>query len=326
MPTSNQLRQNTPLTDFTVGLMQDDANFILRQSGAPLVVTRPEDTYYTYPAGDWNRREMRLRGPSQESAGSGWTLSTDSYKCERFAVHKDFDITDASSTDPAIDLDMDAAAWIENQVRMQGDFLYNEAVMQPAVWSTDVDGVSSGASAGTSVLHWSDSSSDPQKDVQYLINQIRTLSGKVANFISCGSDVFSELLTNTAVREAIKYTEPTLINIVAGKLAAYLGVNKLLVGAASQNTAKEGQTATLSEIINPKDFFVGYVDPAATKRSYSAFKHFAWRGTEGQNVEGVTMRNFPLIERTSTRYEGELYWDVKVVAPDAAAFIDGAVA
>lgn len=326
MPASNQLRVSKPLQDFTVGLMQEDTSFILRQAATFLPVQNREDKYFVYDAGNWNRREMQLRGPSEQSSGSGWTLSTDSYKCERFAVHKDFEWDDADDADPAIDLEPDAAEWAANQIRMQGDWLFNAAVMQPATWTTDLDGVASGQVEGTSVLHWSDSSSDPQADVQYIITRIKTLAGKDANLISLGSDVYSKLVTNAAVRDAIKYTEPTLVRVVQGKLASYLGVDRLVVGAAVQNTAAEGATTALAQIVNPKDVFVGYVNPKPGKRTYTAFKAFAWKGRDGGASDGVIMRKFDMQELTSTRVEAELRLDIKVVAADAGAFIDGAVA
>ena len=117
-PTRGQMHQSRPLQDMTVGNQQDDDNFLLRQMGPFQNVDHKKDDYYVYDDGDWNRMEMQPRGPSEESHGSGWRLSTDSYACERYACHKDWDWSDADDADEAIsDTDEQAKLYLGNQGR-----------------------------------------------------------------------------------------------------------------------------------------------------------------------------------------------------------------
>ena len=70
---------------------------------------------HVFNAGDWNRMEMQPRGPSEESHGGGWRLSTDSYRCDRYALHKDWDYSDADNADVAVaDTDEQAKLYLAN--------------------------------------------------------------------------------------------------------------------------------------------------------------------------------------------------------------------
>ena len=136
-----------------------------------------------------------------------------------------------------------------------------------------------------------------------------------------GENVDLTLTTHPEVRDAIKHTEKTFQGNVSQQMADFFGVEKYRVASSSENTAAEGQTATLSRICNENDVWLGYVNPRQGRRTYTALRTFAF-SNGGQSPDGVWVRKYDNEERTSTVNALDVFWDVKVVAADAGAFID----
>jgi hypothetical protein len=324
-PTSAQMHQNAPLQDMTVGNTQEETNFVLRQCGPFQPVDQKSNTYYVFDDGDWNRMEMAPRGPSQESNGGGWRLSTDNYRCDRWAVHKDFDWDDEANADVAVaETDSDAAEFLANQARIYGDYIFGNEVMAESVWTTDLDGTSSTVSPGTNFKYWDDSAGDPQEDIQYYQEVVIGLMGKRPNVLVVGAKTHARLMSNAAVKAAIKVTDLMGPDAIKAKMAAYLGIEKYIVGSAYRNTAAEGATKSIAYIIDSKAAWMGFVNPEIGKRKQTAFRCFAYKH-KGMATDGMVVRSLDIEEKTTTRHEIECFWDVKIVNADAGVFFKGAV-
>lgn len=324
-PTRGQMHQSRPLTELTVGNQQDDENFILRQLGPFMPVEHKKDDYYVYDDGDWNRMEMQPRGPSQESEGTGWRLSTESFSADRYACHKDFDWTDEDDADDALDTDSDASDFMSNQGRIYGDFLLGSNVFAPAVWTTDLDGTTGAVTVGTNFKQWDDAAGDPQADIIYYSEVQRGLMGHEANMMVVGAVAHARLLTNATVRDHIKYTSIPTKAKVRQELASYFGVDKYLVAGAYRTTSAETATKAISYILDSKAAWIGYVNPEIGKRKMTSFRTFAYKDG-GRASDGVVVRTIDMPWITSTRYEIETFWDVKVINADGGVFFDAAVA
>jgi len=326
-PTAGMRRYSSTMQDMTIGAMQEAESFVAQKAAPYLPVNDKSATYYTYPQGEWQRRQMTPRGPSEESGGGGWTQSTDSYACERYAVHHNEDWAESSDADPAFNVDEDNAEFLANQVIMDLDYKWQATCMLPATWTTDYDGVSSGPT-GAQFLQWDDSSSDPQKDIMTLQAAIHALIGRRANAMVVGADVHTEIITNSVVRDAIKHTEKTFIDSVDNnaQLASFFGVTSYSVAGGINNTAKPGQAKSMAYIVNAKDVWLGYVSTKKGRRVLTAARTMAWGGPDGVGADGIVNRKFDIEKETTTRYEVESFHDVKIVAVDAGAFIDDAVA
>lgn len=312
-----------PLADFTLAALQSQEDFILGQG--PIQVVDPrEGRYFTYDTGAWNRDEMQPRGPGEESTGGGWTISTDTYFPKKYASHIDNNWDDIAESEEAIDLEEDASDWLANQIAIKGDRLF-ATLFAAAQWTTDYDGVS-GTPSASEFQQWNEASTDPQADVEVLKNAIRGLVSKGANFIVCGEDVHTELLTHPILRDSVKHTGRTDSNVMRDAIKSWFGVDNYLVARGLYNSAAQGQTAVMANILTADDFFIGYVDPAPGLKKMTAFKSFVWNGPRDAGSQGIVAKTFDLEAREVTRHEVNYYVDVKKVAADAGAFIDAAVA
>src|SRR5512135_1732948 len=85
------------LTNFSIAYYQQASNFIATQAAPVVPVERQTAPYYVFPKNDAMRDEMQPRANGDESAGSGFNLSTDTYTAKVFALHKDISEQDRAN-------------------------------------------------------------------------------------------------------------------------------------------------------------------------------------------------------------------------------------
>jgi len=111
-PTATDVHVDKVLTSISVAYIQDQTNFVAPRVFPIIPVDKQSDKYFTYTQNDWFRDEAQIRGPSQESAGSGWTLSTDNYSCDSYALHKDLDNQTLQNADAPLNLLSEATEYL----------------------------------------------------------------------------------------------------------------------------------------------------------------------------------------------------------------------
>lgn len=325
-PTSYDIHQSTPLQNFSLAAMDQQKEMFAAPLGGYIPVKKRKDTYYTYAVGSCHRLEMQPRGPGGKSAGSGWTVSTDSYQCLERSVHKDNDWDDIADSDEVIDLEEDASDWLGNQLLLEHERDMGATVFVAATWTTDYDGVT-GSPGASEILRWSETGSTPQSDVITLKTAVRRACLRMPNTMIVGEDVHNTLTTHAEIRDAAKYTNMTVEKFMAdwALLANYFGVKNYAVAGGMYNASKEGQTTSMTPIIDADDVWIGYLDPNPKKKTMTAWTTFVWEPDGGMYSRGVAARTMNVEEEKVLRHEVDFYKDVKVIAADAGAFIDEAV-
>lgn len=111
--------------------------------------------------------------------------------------------------------------------------------------------------SGTS--QWSDySNSDPIGDIRTGRTTVHKATFKKPNTLILGKDVFEVLCDHPAIIERIKYSQ---LGVITEELLARLfKIDKVIVGEAGYNTAKEGQTDVLDYVWS-KVAIVAYIAP-----------------------------------------------------------------
>ena len=106
---------------------------------------------------------------------------------------------------------------------------------------------------------WSDySNSDPIGDVRTARTTVHQNTFKKPNTIIMGKQVFDMLIEHPQIIERIKYSQ---LGVVSPELMARVfQVEKILVGEAGSNTAKEGQTDSMSYVWG-KHAIVAFIAP-----------------------------------------------------------------
>lgn len=329
-PTQSDLHVNVPLTNVSVAFMQDNAQFIADKIFPRVPVSKQSDLFWKYSKSDWRRTDVQKRAPGTESAGSGYKVDTGNYYAQVYAVHKDIDDQVRANADSNWSLDRDSTRFVTNQLLLKRDLDWNNAYFKTGVWGTDLTGVSASPSAGQ-FLQWNDAASDPIVQFAQLQTNFILQSGRKANTLVLGADAITALKNHPDIIDRIKYTQRGVVT--QDLLASLFDVEKILVSYASYTNVAENATAseqdaaaTYSFMSNSKSALLAYTPSSPSLMTPAAGYIFTWNGYLAGNSYGIRMKNFRMDHIAADRIEGEMTYDMKVVASDMGIFLASAVA
>lgn len=316
-PTQGSVHIDVPLTNISTAYMQSQDAFIATKVFPIVPVTKQTDKYYTYTKNDWFRDEAQQRADATESAGSGYGLSTATYSCDVFAMHKDIGYQTRANADSQINLDRDATQFVTQRLLLKQEIKWVSDCFATSVWATDA----------TPSNLWSDfTASDPIEDIETGKETILSTTGQMANTLVLGYQVYRKLKNHPDIIDRIKYTQGVTGRTVTPELLAQMfDVDRVLVARAIKATNVEGETAAYS-FTHGKHALLLHVATSPGLLTPSAGYTFTWQGVSnglGANV-GIQRIDMPL--KKSERIEGEVAFDNKIVGTDLGYFFNGAVA
>jgi hypothetical protein len=327
-PTSGDVHVNRPLTNISVAYLQDAANFVSAKVFPNIPVQSKSDVFYTYDRGEFNRDEMKLRAPGTESAGGGFTVSTDDYACDVFAFHKDIDDQLRANADAPLNLDRDATEYVTLKALIKREKDWAANFFTTSKWTTDITGAASSPTSGQ-VLQWDNASSTPIENVRTGRAKILESTGFDPRTLVLGYRTYMALIDHPDIVDRIKYSggigndRPAVVSERA--LAQLMDLDQIYVMKAIENTAKEG-LANVHSFIGGKHAFLCYAAPSAGIMVPSAGYTFSWTGFMGAGNQGNRIKRFRMENLESDRIEIQMAYDMKKVAADLGYFFSGIVA
>jgi hypothetical protein len=197
-----------------------------------------------------------------------------------------------------------------------------ESFFGTGIWDTNLAGVS-GAPSANQFKQWDASGSTPIADIKGAILAQTLLTGFRPNTLVIGPQVLAELEEHPDILDRIKYTERGMVS--TDLLAALFGIDRILVPFPIRNTAAEG-AAESNAFFYGKSALLVYAAPNAGIMTPSAGYTFNWRRFMGTSSLAPITRRFRMEEITSDRVESELFFDMKVVAPEMGTYLASVVA
>jgi len=339
-PSRSDVHVNRPLTNISIGYVQDATNFVAGMVFPHVSVGKQSDAYFTYERGDFNRDEMQERTPGTESAGGTYEIGNDTYFAKTRAYHRDIPESIRANADNPINLDREAAVFVTQKGLINREVNWAAAYFTAGApgdtWTFDVDGVASGATAAASFdptnasnndkLHWSDASSTPIEDIRQGKRYVLEETGFEPNVLTLGKPVYDALVDHPDIVGRIDRGQTSgaaKANLVT--LADLFEVDKVLVMKAVQNTGKKGQTVAHS-FIGGKHALLSYAPATPGVMTPSAGYTFNWTGLVGSGNEGMRIKRFYLDAIESDRIEIDMSYDQKKVAADLGYFFGAIVA
>ncbi len=329
-PTQSDLHVNQPLTNVSVAWMQDKSTFIADKVFPRVPVQKQSDMYWKYSKSDWRRTDAQKRAPGTESAGSGWKMTTDTYFAQVYAVHKDVDDQIRANADSNWNLDKDSSLFVTNQLLLRRDLDWNAKYFTTGVWGKDLTGVAASPTSNQ-FLQWNDAASDPIVQFANLQTEFVRQSGRKANTLVLGAETITSLKNHPDIIDRIKYTQRGVVT--TDLLASLFDVEKVLVSyatytnVAEQNDADDQDAAaTYSFMTGSKGALLCYTPSSPSLMTPAAGYTFTWNGYLAGNSFGIRMKNFRMDMIAADRIEGEMTYDMKVVAPEMGIFMASAVA
>lgn len=330
-PTAGSVHVDSALTNISVAFLQNANNFIANRVFPNVPVMKQSDRYFTYDRGMFNRNQAQVRAPNTESAGVGYTVdNTPTYFANVYAVHHDVADQVRANADPAIDPERDAAELVAHQLLIKRESDWAARYLATGVWTNDYDGVASSPTTNQ-VIRWSDQTSgDPIGDIRDAKTAILESTGLEPNTFVMGQRVFDALIDHPDIVDRVKYSggvgNGNPARVSEQTLAALLGIERIFVSKAIVNTGAEGATNAHS-FISGKKALLCYAAPSPSLMRASAGYTFSWSGYMGQgNAFGFATKRIDMPWLGSTRVEGEMAYDMKLVAADLGAFWDTIVA
>jgi hypothetical protein len=313
-PTKSQTHIDAPLTNISVALMQSPSNFIADRVFPSVGVDKQSNKYFIFTPADFQRDQMRRRGAGEESAGTGYSLSTDTYYCDVFALHKDISDYDRANTDDPLNQDGAAAKLLAHAALLRKEKEFVDTFLTTGVWGT----------SATPSVQWSDQmGSDPLGDVETAKATILSGTGLEANTIVLGYNVFKALKNHPDLVDRIKYTSER--SVTEDVLARLFGVDQVLVAKAVMDSGAEGKSASSVNFVAGNHALICRVEPNAGLEMATAGITFSWKGVNGgMNNLGVVTRKIRIEERLSDRIEIEAAFDMRVLATSLGYFFSSA--
>ena len=323
-PTRGMVHIDRALTNISVAFIQRSENFVADQIFPVVPVQKQSDRYFVYKKEDWFRDEARVRAPATESAGGKYEIdNTPNYFCEKYAFHRDVTEEDRANQDEPLDVDQDAAEFVTQKMLLKRETLFAEKFFQPGVGWTERTGVDSDPGSGE-FLKWDKDGSTPIEDVSSGKMQIASVTGFRPNTLVLGANVYEHLRNHDDILGRIVFTERGIVNTEL--LAALFDVERVIVGWAVRNTARKGASEDTDFLLGDHAL-LAYVPDSPGIRTPSAGYIFAWQGLLGAEAYGNRIMRFemPLLGPGTERIEGEMAFDMKVVASDLGVFFANAV-
>jgi hypothetical protein len=302
------------MTNISVAYMQKQENFIASRVFPMVPVDKQSDKFFKYTKNDWFRDEAQRRADATESAGGGYNLTTDSYRADVFAFHKDIGDQTRANADSPINVDREAAEFVASRLMLKMETEWTTAFFGSGVWGTDI----------TPSNLWSAySTSDPLVDVEVGKRAILATTGFEPNTLVLGYDVFLQLKNHPDLNDRIKYTSSQ--TITADMMARLFDIDRVLVAKAVKATNNEGGTAAYS-FTHGKHALLCYSAPSPGLLQPSAGYVMSWTGISGGIGSTIGTSRIRMDSSRADRIESEVAFDMKVVAPDLGYFFNAVVA
>lgn len=325
-PTVNNVHVNRPLTNVSIGYMQDNMAFAAGRVFPIVPVDKKSDQYYTFGREAF-RNQFRPRASGAPAARTGFNTSTDAYLCKRYDLSIPIPDDVRANADPAVNLDALTTRQLTGQALLNREVNFATSYMTAGVWSIELTGVAATPGADE-FLKWSDDASDPVADVLDAKQRVLLRTGVLPNKMTMSYDVAVSLKTNPAVIDRIKYSggigNSTPVRVTNEALAQVFEVDEIIISAAVVDNSEEDLTVDVTtdmEYVISSKVLLSYAPTAAGLMIPSAGYIFTWRGLLG-NAEGTRVKRWRDENVESDIIEHALAYDMKKTSEAAALLVE----
>ena len=264
-PTVRDVHREAILESISIAYRNEE--YIAPQVFPIVAVQKKSDYYYKFGKGAWFRDEVQVRAPGTRAARADYDISTASYVCLNYALAKAVPDEVRANADTPLRPDVEATEFVSDALMRAQERRVADLVTGSANW----------ASASTPGTAWSQDTSDPWGDIDTLVNGVVSSIGRQPNVAVLSWDVWRHLRQHPDFLDRVKYTRPTG-RVEPGDLRSWFGFEKVLIGTALYEAAKEGQSSSMTYIWG-NDFFCGWVPPNPALMVPAAGYCLNWQAT-----------------------------------------------
>jgi hypothetical protein len=306
MPQLRDVVQDPVLSQVSTGFSNE--SFIADKIIPVVPVSKQSGVYFQYDKSNLRIPGSTLRAPGAPAKEVDFSVTKATYFAEDHAL-KEFvpvEIQEQAMTpqDPLTDA-------TENITEM----LMLDKEQALATYMANTANITNNTTlAGTS--QWSDyNNSSPINDVRAARSAVKLAVGKTPNTLILGQQVFEYLCDHPEVIERVKYS--ALGVVTADLLARLFQVERVWIGDAIKNSAKEGQTDSLGYVWG-KHAWLGFIAPSTRQKQLTFGYTFQYGARQTERwTDG---------DRKGTYVRVHDNYDQAIVAQTAMYLIKNAVA
>lgn len=245
------------MRDFSIRYVNDE---YIGERLMPIATTGfRSNTYFKYSERDqlaFPSDKLGTRGQANEVRQS---LSRGTYVCQDYGLEEFIDLTEIANADQPLDPLADASMLVNEGMAFNREIRIKDVLTTAGNYGANTTAIAVGQ-------EWNSAGGgNPIKVIQRAVDQTYNGPGNTRLVGFTSVNVFRTLSRHAAVRDLFKYTRDGFAT--AQQLAAYFGLDELLVGRARQDTANSGQTENITRIW-PDVFGVVRVSMMPSPRSY----------------------------------------------------------
>lgn len=304
-PTLNDLHVDTLLTNISIAYR--NPAYVADLMFPMVQVSKQSNKYPVYTKADWFRNEATRRAPGEEAKRSGYNVdSSNTFYCDNFAHGTDITDEQRAGADDVYKMNLDRAGseYVTDKLQLQREVQWMANFFVTGVWGTST----------TPGNLWDVyASSTPIQDIHDGVETILTNTGKIANTLLLGYNVWNELQDHPNFLDRIKHTERGVLT--EELLARIVGVERVVVARAIYTTNLELNTDETYQFVAGKHALLAYVPPRPSLLEPSAGYTFVWDGGFGGAGPQILQRRRDGARHTDV-IEGFSWYDQKITAAD----------
>lgn len=317
-PTINDVHVDSVRTEMSIAYM-NQREFLAADAIAPiLVVNKQSDLYAKYSRADFMRRQMGKVADSSSSPVMEFGIATEAYYCQTYRGKAFLSDQKRSNATNEFELDKAYVEFVTHQALLE-----REAIVAANFWTTGVWGTDS-----TPGTKWSAASSDPYGDLRTGCRTIQQAIGHWPTDLIVGADVADELLDHADTLDRIKYSgtnqDPAKVSLE--QIAAILGLKRVTVAAAVNNTASAGATASMSPLYDTNDALLIYRPDTPSQFAPSGAYTFSWSPYDEVKNGAASIKTWRDDDPDGEWFRASMSFDPKVTASEAGYFFNEATA
>ena len=256
MPEPENVHIDKILTN--ISIMYRNAAYVGTQIMPIVPVKKRSDIYYVYNSkADRFRIPKTLRAPKTDSRTVDWKVTEDGYKCDEHALNDLIDDIERDNADKPLNLEVDTVEFLTDILQLSLEMRIKTMIEASLTANAPTNGV------------WSDYTTetiDPIADIEIAKAAIHAVIFREPNLLLLGKAVYDKLKHHPKILELIKYSQKGILT--TDLMASLFGIEKVIVGKAGYNTAKEGKTAVLNYLWG-KNAILAYVEPKPGIKKFS---------------------------------------------------------
>ena len=256
MPEPENVHKDQVLTN--ISIMYRNAAYVGIEIMPIVPVKKKSDIYYIYDSkADRFRIPKTLRAPRSDSRTVDWKVTTDGYVCDEHALNSLIDDIERDNADKPLNLEVDTVEFLTDIVTLGLEMRIKDMIEASLTANAPTNGL------------WSDYTTetiDPIADIEIAKAAIHAVIFREPNLLLLGKAVYDKLKHHPKILELIKYSQKGVLT--TDLLASLFGIEKVIVGEAGYNTAKEGKTAVLNYLWG-KNAILAYVEPRPGIKKFS---------------------------------------------------------